>query len=406
MDSAVPFLEAGDGLNALRVLQPIADTFVQDWTQIYYGHDEDMYLIFDDLGNLFAEALLSAGLSAEERQNWAATLQDWQSELDEFGVDDAFWVAIGAAEQGWDDPGLQRVLQGTAQGKSWKQDDRWDDDRLTKARLRVLEHQGRNEEYLHLALVAGNRTGYATMLVSLGRADEAVSYGLRKFELPSEALHLAQTLQDGEAHEQALKVAESGLALANRDNAHFGASVVPLAHWLRDFAAGLGETDLAFRSARAAYDESLSLGDYRSVEQWAGQKWPEIRLDLLERLASADDAHDRTRIYLHEGMVDEAVRSVGEPGPNWFFDDTLMQVADVAYASHSHWVIQVCRNQSEWIMNEGKAKYYDLAARWLAKAKQAFDAADMEQEWGAYLEGLIQTHKRKYKLRPLLEKLR
>ncbi len=406
VESAVPFLEASDGRNALRVLEPIADTFVQEWTHYYYDHDETLYLVFNDLGNLFAEAILSADLSAEERRDWAEILQGWQSELDEYGVDDAFWVAIGAAEQGWDDPGLQRVLQGTARERSWKRDDRWDDDRLTKARLRVLECQDRNGEYLNLALATGSRTHYATMLVRLERVDEAVSYGQREFEWPREALDLAKTLQDREAHQKALEVAESGLGLAGRDQYDWKTSVVPLAHWLRDFAAGLGDTELAFRASRAAYDESLSLEDYQSVEQWAGEKWADTRPELLERLASVDNAYDRTRIYLHEGMVDEAVRSVGDPGFNRALDNTLLRVADAAYESHPHWVIKVSRKQAEWIMNEGKARFYDTAAQWLEKAKLAFVAADMEHEWGAYLEGLIHAHTRKYKLRPLLEKLR
>jgi uncharacterized Zn finger protein len=182
--------------------------------------------------------------------------------------------------------------------------------------------------------------------------------------------------------------------------------VVPLAHWLRDFAAGLGEAELALRSARAAYDESLSLDDYTSVEQWAGDQWAQIRPELLERLAAAKGGDGRTRIYLHEGMVDEAVESVKERKYLNAFDDTLLQVVTVACGSHPDWVIQVCRRQADDIMNGGQAGLYDRAAQWLERAKRAFVAAGRNQEWSAYLESLIQVHKRKYKLRPMLEHLR
>ena len=33
VDKAVPFLEAGDGRNALRILETIADTFVDEWVE-------------------------------------------------------------------------------------------------------------------------------------------------------------------------------------------------------------------------------------------------------------------------------------------------------------------------------------------------------------------------------------
>jgi uncharacterized Zn finger protein len=404
--SAVPFLEAGDGRNALRVLEPISDTFVREWTQTYAYHDEDRYLLFEDLGNLCAEAVLSAGISEAERQDWADTFRDWQDELEQYGVDEAFWVAVCAAEQGWDDPGLQWVLAGDVRGTSWQQDDCRDDARLITARLRVLAREGRIDEYLNLALAAGNRTDYATMLLRSERLDEAVSYGLHELESPREALELAKALQNRGHHQQALDVAAAGLGMAGGTKHGYEASVVPLAHWLRDFAAGLGEAELALRSARAAYDESLSLDDYTSVEQWAGDQWAQIRPELLERLAAAKGGDGRTRIYLHEGMVDEAVESVKERKYLNAFDDTLLQVVTVACGSHPDWVIQVCRRQADDIMNGGQAGLYDRAAQWLERAKRAFVAAGRNQEWSAYLESLIQVHKRKYKLRPMLEHLR
>jgi hypothetical protein len=33
LQQAVPFLEVGDGANALRILEPIAEAFVEDWLE-------------------------------------------------------------------------------------------------------------------------------------------------------------------------------------------------------------------------------------------------------------------------------------------------------------------------------------------------------------------------------------
>lgn len=405
MDSAAPFLEAGDGQNALRILEPIASTLVRDGLHIYY-YDEDIYHHFNNLGTLMAEAILSAYLSVDERQKWQETLRAWQRQLDEYGIEDALWVAIRAAERGWDDPGLMAALEGKARKNSWKEDDRWTGDEMTSIRLRVLEHEGRIEAYLELALASGFRTEYALMLVRLGKTDEAVVFGLRDFKRPDEALDLAMTLRELGAVQQALKVAESGLGLTGRINKFQESSVIPLARWLGDFAAGLGDSELALRSARKAYEDSLSLNDYQSVEHWAGENWPKIRPDLLQLLKSRNLAPDRTRIYLYENMVNEAVQSVGKSSRESAFDDILMQVAAAAYASHPEWVIKVSRKQAEWIMDSGMAKAYDLAAKWLEKTKLAHLAANMPSQWSDYLEKQIENHKRKYKMRPLLEKMR
>ena len=57
-------------------------------------------------------------------------------------------------------------------------------------------------------------------------------------------------------------------------------------------------------------------------------------------------------------------------------------------------------------MDQGKAQYYDAAARWLARARTAYRHAGREAEWRAYHQELLEQHGRKYKLVPLLKALR
>jgi len=87
VEKAVPFLEVGDGGNALRILEPIAEAFVDDWLEHSFGADEHLYELFADLGRLMAEAALMSDLAADERDALAETLEDWQSQLEEYGVD-------------------------------------------------------------------------------------------------------------------------------------------------------------------------------------------------------------------------------------------------------------------------------------------------------------------------------
>jgi hypothetical protein len=102
VEKAVPFIEVGDGSNALRILEPIAEAFVDDWLEHSFGSDEHLYELFADLGRLMAEAALMSDLSADERDALAQTLEDWQTRLEEYGVDEGFHVAIRALQTAWD----------------------------------------------------------------------------------------------------------------------------------------------------------------------------------------------------------------------------------------------------------------------------------------------------------------
>lgn len=390
-----PFLEAGDGRNALLILEAITEPYVDRWFE--FDDEGELSGLFAEIGSLYAEAILSADLSREERKALAKKLTRWQGEVEEYGVDEAFDVAIAAAEQGWDFPPLQKVLQGKITEKgAWEGEAPWYADDLSLARLNVLERQGRTSEYLHLAEAEGQTALYLTMLVKLGRADEAITYAKQYMTTADEALALAQALREHQQPGDALKIAEQGLSLQGEP--------LPLARWLRDFARQMFQPHLALQAARVAFARSPSLAEYLAVEAVAGQDWPAVKVELLKQLAATNYAPNKIDIYLHEGMVDEAVKAVDRS--SYIGYDALERVVDAATASHPDWAIRQCRRQAEEIMDAGKSQHYHHAIRWLEKARQAFQGSDRTQEWRSYLEELINKHARKYSLRPQLEKLR
>jgi uncharacterized Zn finger protein len=403
VDEAIPFLASGDGLNALRVLESIADAFVDDWIDHSAGSDEDMYELFADLGRLFAHAALMDDIPTDDRDAFKDAAEDWQSRLSEYGVEDAFDVAISALESGWDEPALQAILAG--ERKKWPPQGRdgWVEAELTALRLRVLEASGKTEEYLRLARAASARSEYAIMLVKLKRTPEAVKYALKSFKDPDEALELCKVLRDAAHAEDAITVAEAGLRLGgDRDDDELD-SVAPLAHWLREFAGAARKPDLALKAAAAAFRGSLTLEDFNAVKSWAGSGWIDMREGTLAILRDAEDAPDRTEIFLSEGLVDEAVRSVEDDDVD---DETLMRLADAAHASHSEWVIKLAMTHAMEIIEGNRAGDYELAARWLEKSALAHEAAGREDAWMACLDDLIERHRRKHKLRPFLQELR
>jgi uncharacterized Zn finger protein len=391
-----PFLEAGDGRNALVILEAVTDEYVAEWFE-FDDSDGELGAFFDELGAVFAEALLSADLSSSERREWADKLTAWQNEIEDYGIDEGFDVAIAAAELSWDDPPLQQVLHGNITGQgAWEGEAPWYADKLAVARLNVLERQGRIDEYLDVAMAEGQTALYATMLVKAGRTEEAIAYGMGTLATTDEALALAQALRAHDRAWDAARIAEHGLSLQG--------SVIHLAHWLRDVASGLGANDLALRAAHAAFMDSPSLEDFQAVQSLAGVVWPQLKEELFERLARTSSTSTKVDIYLYEGMVDRAIEVIDRDRYPWY--DTVEKVVDAAWQAHPDWVIHQCKAQAEPIMDQGKSRHYHHAVRWLGKARRAYLAAGRADEWRTYLEDLITKHTRKYSLRPQLEALR
>ncbi|MFP4439612.1 MAG: SWIM zinc finger domain-containing protein [Chloroflexaceae bacterium] len=190
------FTENGDGDNALRILDAITEPYVNHWFELD-GSSGATGDLFTEVGMVWAEALLTADLTREEREDWQGKLEYWQTEVAEYGIESEFEPAIGAARQGWDDPEIVAVLMGDPTDRADQADPRdYTAQQITTARLNVLERQERADEFLNLARAANELPRYATMLVRVGRVPEAVETGLTHLTHAAQALTLATTLHD------------------------------------------------------------------------------------------------------------------------------------------------------------------------------------------------------------------
>jgi hypothetical protein len=193
---------------------------------------------------------------------------------------------------------------------------------------------------------------------------------------------LAKALQEAAAPEDALMIAEAGLGLAGDVNDEMDGSVIPLAHWLREYAGGIGKSALALKAAREAFDHSLSIEDFGAVKVLGGDAWEAIRKDLLAHLARAPHAFDRTRIYLSEGLFDDAVRSVGDRFGHGARDETLMRLAAAAHTSHPDRVIRLAwaRQQASWMPTK------PATMRWRRNGSRR--PRSLMKRWGGGVESL------------------
>jgi uncharacterized Zn finger protein len=149
--------------------------------------------------------------------------------------------------------------------------------------------------------------------------------------------------------------------------------------------------------------EEISLAAYLRVQDLAGERWADLRPKLLEHVRRVQSYYPRgqVEILLHEGLIDDAIAALKENAP----DPLVAQVAEAAIASHPEWVVQVCRERAEAIMDAGKANHYHEAVEWLRKVRSAYQAADRTGEWKAYEEELLNLHRKKYKLVPMIKAL-
>ena len=80
-------------------------------------------------------------------------------------------------------------------------------------------------------------------------------------------------------------------------------------------------------------------------------------------------------------------------------------MADAVIAHRPDWVIRVSIKEAEKLIEPTQSKYYPHAARWLAKAKQAYLLSGRMAEWQAYFAQLKTTYARRPSLQKELKKL-
>jgi len=113
-------------------------------------------------------------------------------------------------------------------------------------------------------------------------------------------------------------------------------------------------------------------------------------------------SYHKVDIYLYENMLAEAMAEVDRS----YHSSDLERVIQTTRAEFPDWGIGKCKQRAEGIMNEGKAKYYDSAVGWVRTARDIYLQHARGAEWEAYLNGLLETHARKYKLVPMLREIR
>jgi uncharacterized Zn finger protein len=398
LEKVTALLDGGDVDTAVTLISAIIDTFIDGMTGLddyIYEYNEDA---FGDaaltLGAALAEVLLSRDMPPEEQEEWLDQIADWEKALGELEI------AQTAVEQGWTYPPLVAAMQGniTEQG-AWEGEAPIYADELALARLRILARQGRQQEYIHLAAAEGQTELSITMLAESGAVEKAAAEAKAYLVYPSEILAVASAMAAKGALSLALEVAEHGLALEQETGK------LELARWTRDQASASGNQTLALKAAQVAFGQGTTMADYTAVQQIAGDQWPSIRPTLLQHLQKSWHISHKIDIYLHENMLAEAMAALDEKQA-FVLEGELRRVVEATRASTPDWGIRKYQERAEEIMDAGRSGSYDTAVSWLRHARDIYQQHNRLPEWQRYLDGILETHQRKYKLVPMLRNIR
>ena len=397
IDKADAFTCRGDGENAIAILAAVIDAYRESWMNLD-GSSGESGNLFYELDEAFAEALLSAAIATDDQLKWQETIEIWEDDAADYGINAAFAKSQAALVQGWDDPELLAILQGeTTDGSELEEPDAQGGCTLTQIRLVILQRQERYEEYLNLAKAKACEQEYLTMLVQQDQLELAVTEAHHQLNHPTAALAVAKALRGKGVLDQALQVAELGLKLPEHGKAE-------LAKWISELAEGLGHTSTSLQVRITAFTETPSLRDYLKIQELADSaEWPKLKETLLTNLREEHRFAVRAAvdIFLHEGLLEDAIEIVDR----WSSYDSspIQQVMEAAMAKRPDWVIKNARRRAEAIMDEGKANYYGDAVDWLKLAHRAYQQSEQLQKWQSYYAKLLQKRARKRKLIGLLE---
>ena len=399
--SAREFLDAGDEEAALRILLTLLEE-TSDGFEYIDDSNGELGDFLNNLGATLAEVILSLDLDKDEREDLLSDLDDLHDRLSDYGVE-GLGVAILAARHGWEGlPGSVRRGETRSRYEDVDGDDAEADEdewyasgwapedpvqSLTRAKLNVLERQGRTDEYLALCLRAGEHLRYTLKLLSLGRMPKAVSHALKHLTDAGEALTLAQPLRDSGHLDEAIRVGERGLRLKGHK--------ASLGRWLGAIEEAQGRAKQALEAWLAAFRETPSLDLWRTLKRLAGRGWSKLKPEAMASMEKYYDKRPLAEVLVEEQEWDAAIRLADRHTQE---HEVAATVADALIIRRPEWVIRTSVKHAEALIAPTKSSLYPAAAGWLRRAKAAYMHLGRGDEWQQYLQQM----KEQYKRRPAL----
>jgi uncharacterized Zn finger protein len=396
IDQAGVFIDKNDGNNALLILQALTEVYMKEWMTLD-GSDSESGDFFYDLDAAWAEAILTANLSTSETTELRKRLESWQSEIEDYGIDDAFVTTQLALQQGWHDPELKRILQGEQEDLQQEREIYRDETKrkLTQIRLAILERQKRYPEYIQLAKHEGLPAQMVCMLMQQNQFADAIALARTELTMSEDALTVAMKLRNHFYIDDAISIAELGLNLRGYK--------LRIGEWLHDLAEATGNDTLARQALIVAFNDDISEERYERILKLTSDD--EIQATKEQLLAKVREKENyssvaaKANIFLKEELFDEAIDIVDKCH---YEDDVVKHVMNAVIHYNPTWIIQQAHKRAMDIVDKNQAARYDKAVSWFTFVKKSYEAMGNMKEWQSHLDEIKHKHKPKYKLMGLL----
>ena len=158
-----------------------------------------------------------------------------------------------------------------------------------------------------------------------------------------------------------------------------------------------GELAEALGLAQRLLERRPRLGGYQEVRELSQNLgvWQELRLQLLARWSSAKEYVLLTGVYLEEGEIELALKSVQQGKPGFLHGvDQLLRVAQAASETHPQAALELCRQQAESLIEARGRDNYRQACRLLIKVRHLYQQLSQEPVWTGFIAGLRERHRR------------
>ncbi len=386
--------------------------------QVESSHDDgDAYEITQCMQIVF-QALPHSTLSPAEQLLWAidAQLKDDYSLCDDT---EGFWDVEKPADA-WStvaDELLQRLEYSPPATDDQYGSPNYRRDHLSNWIIQALEHAGRNDEIVPLCEREAEVTGSYERLVNQlqqaerwGEAEHWIRQGIDTMQerWPGIASQLREALrgmreQSGDWHQVTALRAEAFFhqpgfnTFEELRKAAEQAEVWPV---VRDAAMHYLETGEHPQAPvpgakRKAADWPLPQPDVEAPEPRWQTQFPHV--EALIDIAIADNRPDEVLRWYDQGGKGPVLTRYGIS-----YDD---KVAAAVVDTHPDRVLAIWERQAEAYIAQAQVKSYEMAAGYLRRVRQLLQDQDREAAWQDYLAALRKTHRRKYRLVEILDRL-
>ncbi len=244
-----------------------------------------------------------------------------------------------------------------------------------------------DDAFLEISRESGLLDDLVDRLLTLGRLDEALAEAGRVRD--SELLNLARLFSahgDGRAVEPLV----SGRIETNSDHG--------LTAWLKDQYEERGELAKALALAQQLLEQHPSLAAYQGVRDLSQRLgiWHQSRSQLLAEWAAAREYGLLTDIYLEEGVIDLALKSVRqyEQTSPYYAGNQLLRVAEAAEETRPQAAVEIYLERAEELIAGRGRERYQQACTYLTTVRDLYRQMSQERAWTSCIAELRERYQR------------